>query len=358
METRKSSLEDLEKVEMNMNGFKFSICLPTYNMGALIASTIENILAQDFQNFELIVSDNCSPDKTEDVVKGFSDPRIRYFRNEINLGYFGNLNRCMELATGDVIFLMSAKSFLSKDALSRAHKAFCLCDDVGAVTRPYYWFGKDVMTPVRAKARYSKDRDLVVSIDSDLKDIIAVFHTLDNPAGLAFRREFMDVGFHKDAFVEFTYPFASILKKHKVVLLKDYTMACPALEYSGSQNPAVYEKSPIQCWVDLFSTIFKDEEGSKCSFVRKRCIEDFVATNYIGLVQIRNYARRYVYLLREIALLVKYRPENLINPQFWFFSLGTMLMPRSILRRLAQEYKKKINAKILKNLPGKVALNI
>lgn len=340
-----------------MKEFKFSICLPTYNMGPLIFSTIENILNQTFDNFELIISDNHSQDETETVVKGFIDPRVKYFKNNINLGYFRNLERCMELASGEIIFLMSAKSLLSKDALSKTNRAFHMCGDVGAVTRPYYWFGENVSVPVRVKTRYAKEEDLMVSIDSDLKDIIAVFHTLDNPAGLAFRRQYMDVGFHQDAFVEFTYPFASILKKHKVVLLKDYTMACPALEYSGSQNPAVYEKSPIQCWVDLFSSVFKDETPV-CRNVREVCIKEFVATNYIGLVQIRNYARRYVYLLREIALLIRYRRKNIFNLQFWFFSLGTMLMPRRILKWLTREYKKKVNSKILKSYTEKICLEL
>ncbi|MFH1691078.1 MAG: glycosyltransferase family 2 protein [Candidatus Omnitrophota bacterium] len=339
-----------------MKELKFSVCLPTYNMGPLLGATIENILNQTFQNFELIISDNCSQDETERIVKSFSDPRIKYFRNDINLGYFGNLEQCMRLASGEIIFLMSAKSLLSKDALFRTNQAFHICEDVGAVTRPYYWFGQSFSVPVRIKARYAKENDLVVSLDSDLKDIIAVFHTLDNPAGLAFRRQYMDVGFHRDAFVEFTYPFASILKKHKVVLLKDYIMACPALEYSGSQNPAVYEKSPVQCWVDLFCGIFNDD--GRCISVQKGCVENFVATNYIGLVQIRNYARRYTYLLREIALLLRYRWKNIYNFQFWFYSLGTMLMPRKILKFLVKEYKKKVSAKILEGHLDEICLKL
>jgi len=71
--------------------------------------------------------------------------------------------------------------------------------------------------------------------------------------------------------------------------------------------------------------------------------------NFVGLVQIKNYSN-YRNLIREIFILVKNRPLNLTNISFWFFSLGTLVIPRSILRRLVDDFKNTVNARRYRNL--------
>jgi hypothetical protein len=116
---------------------------------------------------------------------------------------------------------------------------------------------------------------------------------------------------------------------------------------------SIYEKSPIQSWVDMFNSVFYEKEFVG---IKEKCIRNFVAVNYVGLVQIRNYAK-YKYLLREISLLIKYRLENLFSIQFWFFSIGTMIIPAKLLIPMVDFYKNKINSKFLKNLQFKYSLN-
>lgn len=69
-----------------------SIVMPTFKRAHLIGESIRSILDQTFTDFELIVRDDCSPDRTKEVVVGFDDPRIRYHRNIRNLGMPANLN--------------------------------------------------------------------------------------------------------------------------------------------------------------------------------------------------------------------------------------------------------------------------
>ena len=75
-----------------------SVCMPVYNGSAYIAESIESVLAQTYKDFCLIISDNCSTDGTADIIRKFKDSRIRYVRNEKNLGLVGNHNRCIELS--------------------------------------------------------------------------------------------------------------------------------------------------------------------------------------------------------------------------------------------------------------------
>lgn len=81
---------------------KVSIGLPVYNGENFIAEAIESLLSQTFSDFEIIICDNKSTDKTESICRAFEekDSRIRYYRNSKNLGASPNFNRCVELATG------------------------------------------------------------------------------------------------------------------------------------------------------------------------------------------------------------------------------------------------------------------
>ena len=70
---------------------KISVCIPVYNREKYIAQCIESVLAQDYKNIEIIISDNCSTDGTVDIINGYlKDKRIRFYRNETNIGMLSN----------------------------------------------------------------------------------------------------------------------------------------------------------------------------------------------------------------------------------------------------------------------------
>jgi len=78
-----------------------SIMIPTYNQAGYISDTIRSVLAQTYQNLEILVADDASTDNTREVVAGFSDPRIKYFRNDPNMGRVRNYHQTLyEHATG------------------------------------------------------------------------------------------------------------------------------------------------------------------------------------------------------------------------------------------------------------------
>jgi glycosyltransferase involved in cell wall biosynthesis len=71
-----------------------------FNGGVFLPETLACLVAQDFHDFELIISDNASTDDTEAICRDYAarDPRIRYMRNSTNLGAAANYNRLVELA--------------------------------------------------------------------------------------------------------------------------------------------------------------------------------------------------------------------------------------------------------------------
>ncbi len=81
---------------------KLSIGLPVYNGEKLLPQALDHLLAQTFRDFEIIVSDNASTDRTPEICRGYArrDSRIRYVRNATNLGAIANFNRAFELSAG------------------------------------------------------------------------------------------------------------------------------------------------------------------------------------------------------------------------------------------------------------------
>jgi glycosyltransferase involved in cell wall biosynthesis len=79
-----------------------SVGIPVYNGERYLAAAIEAMLAQDLDDFELIISDNASDDGTAEIAREHAarDRRIRYYRNERNLGLAGNFNRLFERSRG------------------------------------------------------------------------------------------------------------------------------------------------------------------------------------------------------------------------------------------------------------------
>src|SRR5689334_23136615 len=85
---------------------KVTIAIPTYNRANFLKEAIESCLKQTFRDFELLVVDNASDDKTEDVVRSFKDNRISYHRNDKNLGIIGNWNKSIDLAKGELLMIL------------------------------------------------------------------------------------------------------------------------------------------------------------------------------------------------------------------------------------------------------------
>jgi glycosyltransferase involved in cell wall biosynthesis len=86
-----------------MTPLRVSIGMPVFNGADFIRCSVQSILAQDYQDFELIIADNASTDETESICRELAerDPRIRYYRNDVNLGAARNYNKVFELARGE-----------------------------------------------------------------------------------------------------------------------------------------------------------------------------------------------------------------------------------------------------------------
>jgi glycosyltransferase involved in cell wall biosynthesis len=98
-----------------------TVLLPTYNRAASLPRAIESVLGQTRGDLELLISDNASEDDTEVVCRCFAerDPRVRYFRQPVNLGPIGNFNWLLAQAHTDFVLMLADDDWLDADYLER-----------------------------------------------------------------------------------------------------------------------------------------------------------------------------------------------------------------------------------------------
>lgn len=112
--------------------------MPVYNCSSTLAPAIESILAQSYVNFELILSDNASTDKTPDICRYFSsiDRRIKFHQQPVNVGGIKNFNFVLSNSIGDFFMWAAGDDIRSSTFLEQNVEALLADDNLVASTSP------------------------------------------------------------------------------------------------------------------------------------------------------------------------------------------------------------------------------
>ena len=110
---------------------KISVCVPAYNRPEMMVQLINSFLSQEYEEKELVISDDSPNNSIRQVVESFNCQKIKYFKNEKNAGYCQNLLLSIQRASGDYLVVLGDDDlFLSKVALTRYVKIFESYPDV------------------------------------------------------------------------------------------------------------------------------------------------------------------------------------------------------------------------------------
>ena len=136
---------------------RVTLAMPVYNGEAYIEIAIQSILDQTFRDFELVITDNASVDGTEQICRRLAqkDLRIRYHRNEKNLGAAPNYNLGYELARGEYLKWCAHDDYISENYLQLSVSA--LDRDPEAVMA----YGRSEMVDARGKPAQAESATLV-----------------------------------------------------------------------------------------------------------------------------------------------------------------------------------------------------
>lgn len=99
-----------------------SVIMPSYNTADYISDSIKSVQNQTYENWELIIVDDCSTDATEKVVNSFNDSRIRFFKNEKNSGAAVSRNKALREAKGKWIAFLDSDDLWMPEKLEKQIK--------------------------------------------------------------------------------------------------------------------------------------------------------------------------------------------------------------------------------------------
>ena len=116
----------------------FTIGIPTYNREKLLKITLDAVLGQTFADFEVIIYDNASTDGTHDLVAGYADPRIRYFRQKEHVRAGQNWADTAAAASGEFLVINQDDDLLHRDFLLRCQQAVVGREDVVMYAAPVW----------------------------------------------------------------------------------------------------------------------------------------------------------------------------------------------------------------------------
>ncbi len=122
-----------------------TIAIPTYNRAdTYLPQVLHSAINQTYSPLEIIVSDNCSTDNTEEVVGKFLvDPRLRYIKHKENIGALENSNFCLKEAKGDYFLLLHDDDVIDKDHIEACLKAANYRTTIGLIRTGIRWIDQD-----------------------------------------------------------------------------------------------------------------------------------------------------------------------------------------------------------------------
>lgn len=103
---------------------KLSVIMPVYNAERFLAEAIESILNQTYRDFEFIIINDGSTDRSEEIIKSYHDDRIVYVKNETNLKLIKTLNKGIDIAKGEFIARMDSDDVSLPDRFERQIRVF------------------------------------------------------------------------------------------------------------------------------------------------------------------------------------------------------------------------------------------
>lgn len=286
--------------------------LPVYNAEQYLREAVESILHQSYPHFELLLINDGSTDGSETICKSFTDERIRYIKNETNLGLIASLNKGIELAKGDYIARMDADDVSLPKRFEAQVQFFQKHPDAVVVSTDHYgWYGTK---KIHIKNHYSSD---------ELKSILLFATCFCHPTVMlknCFKEK--NTWYDKDA-------------RH----VEDYKLWTELAFHGGFYNvntPLLLYRSHAQQVSNIHHTVqLKNSEAIRAAYLKalgfnytsaQYAIHNAIGNNvfFTSLIQLQEAEKLLLFLRTENERLNRFQKEafDTITLKFWMDSCG------------------------------------
>ncbi|MGB5824671.1 MAG: glycosyltransferase [Proteocatella sp.] len=174
---------------------KISVIMSVYNGEKYLKESIQSVLNQTYRNFEFLIIDDASSDKTEEIIKKFAkkDNRIKYYKNDTNVGLTKNLNKLISYSSGDLIARMDADDIAISNRFLSQIKVFEERNDIEFIFSNAEIIDNDSKFVCNSWMPY------------DCKDVLSLmpqFNYIIHPSIMIKKVIFEKVGYYNEKFVK------------------------------------------------------------------------------------------------------------------------------------------------------------
>jgi glycosyltransferase involved in cell wall biosynthesis len=280
-----------------------TVLMPVYNSEAYLRETIESILSQTFTNFEFLVINDGSTDKTEEILKSIDDKRVRILKNKINMGLIETLNKGLYNSRGNYIARMDADDIMYPDRLKRQFEFLKKHNEVDICGTAISVFGENLKTEV---FKYPTSHD----------DIICAFlrfNPMAHPSVMFRKASIVKTGevFSSECVWAEDYDFFERLSKRlkfanlSKVLLKYRVHGGQVTKKKKTEMAAGAKKVRYRQLVKLIPDITSDNIQ-----IHEKIIDTNISIYFEELPVIENWLR---FLAQRMSTCGHYREEAIIN---------------------------------------------
>ena len=175
---------------------KVSVIIPTYNRARVLKRSIQSVLDQTYQDFEIIVVDDGSNDNTKDVVNSFNNDKIRYIRHEENRGPGAARNTGIELAESDYIAFQDSDDEWLQWKLEKQMQCFEASSPQVGVVYTGLW-------RVRGNKKFYIPSHRIAKKEGDIYNIICKGNFVDLPGTVVKKECFRKAGMFDEGLPQF-----------------------------------------------------------------------------------------------------------------------------------------------------------
>ncbi len=160
-----------------------TVAIPTYKRPEMLREAIESALKQNnFSDYEIVVVDNdaecpSSQSETENLIKNYNNPKILYYKNEENLGIYGNWNRCLELARGKWYTMLHDDDLLLEDFFEEIFKVLKNNPEISCIKSRHFIFDQ------RAGAKKKELKEKLKNFRKKMWKFSELDFLISNPIG-------------------------------------------------------------------------------------------------------------------------------------------------------------------------------
>lgn len=261
-----------------MNNPLISCIMPAYNAEKYIQVAIDSILDQTITDFELIIINDGSTDRTEEIIKSFRDSRIVYVKNEHNLKLIKTLNKGIDLARGKYISRMDSDDQALPNMFERELEGFREFSDAGIINTLTYHMNEQG-GGIRPNRQYFQ-------VSPEVCSIVCIYSNMISHPGVMVKAELMKKYKYNDSEAYLHFEDKELWCRMFMDGIKCYTLNERLLNYRESPTSinAQFAKERYKRMQVFFKNYVKERWGYDCEEIPEITSFSSLFKNYIVLI--------------------------------------------------------------------------